>query len=153
MVYPSPTELLSPQMDIVTCACLCGWASPLPSLLYLIWHGHVFPLKPGSSVPSSLWLSLPSVPKAQWANLCSSHECGLTVFYTPSHSQLSLWLPVTFVSESPVASRRCWVKLFTGAHVSHWWLQHSVSPTSAKLDLASHPLSYGCHEHKQIPRC
>lgn len=40
----------SQSPDRHLCASFCVWAS-LPSLFYLIWHKHPFPLKPSSGVP------------------------------------------------------------------------------------------------------
>lgn len=122
MVYPSPAKLLNTLM----CASFWGWASCLSSLLYLIWYGHVFSLKSGSSVPKSLRFSLPSVTR-----LCGQTfvaiKYGFTVFYTPLSTTLNsdcefLWnLPLNPQWHLEGA----WVKLFTGAHVSHWLLHCS----------------------------
>lgn len=111
MVYPSLVKLLK----ILMCASFWGWASCLSSLLYLIWYGHVFSLKSGSSVPQLPKVFPPLCHKALWANFC----CHQIWFYCLLHSslyysQLRLWVPVKFASESPVASRRCLSKIIHG---------------------------------------
>lgn len=51
--------LKSPHGHLHVCLSLLS----CPTLLYLVWHRQVSSLKSGSSVPISVWLSLPSAPR------------------------------------------------------------------------------------------